>query len=53
MSEGETINQHRGFRLAELHPGAVESRRSLKPEIPVRGEHGIFIRDELELHKHL
>jgi len=46
--------QRRGFHLAELHRGAVdESRRSLKPEIPVVGEHGIRIRDELELHKQL
>jgi ribosomal protein S18 acetylase RimI-like enzyme len=44
--------QRRGFRLANLREGAVdESRRSLKPEIPVEGEHGIFIHDELELHK--
>ena len=44
--------QRRGFRLAKLHPGAVdESRRSLKPEIPVEGEHGIPIHDELELEK--
>ena len=46
--------QRRGFRLAEVHPGAVEdSRRSLKPEIPEVGEHGIPLRDELELHKDL
>jgi ribosomal protein S18 acetylase RimI-like enzyme len=46
--------QRRGFRLAQLHPGAVdESRRSLKPEIPVEGEHGIPIHDELELHKEI
>lgn len=33
-----------------LHRGAVdESRRTLKPEIPPTGAHGIPIRDELEL----
>ena len=38
--------QRRGFRLAELHPGAVDrSRATLKPEIPVIGDHGIPIRD--------
>jgi GNAT superfamily N-acetyltransferase len=42
--------QRRGFRLAKLHAGAVDrSRESLKPEIPAIGEHGIPIRDELEL----
>jgi GNAT superfamily N-acetyltransferase len=46
--------QRRGFRLARLHPGAVDrSRRSLRPEIPEIGEHGIPLRDELELHKEL
>jgi GNAT superfamily N-acetyltransferase len=44
--------QRRGFRLAELRPGAVdESRRELKPEIPETGEYGIPIRDELILEK--
>ena len=42
--------QRRGFRLRELRPGAVdEARRSLKPEIPPVGHHGIPLRDELEL----
>jgi GNAT superfamily N-acetyltransferase len=42
--------QRRGFRLAVLRPGAVdESRRSLKPEIPLTGAYGIPLRDELEL----
>ena len=42
--------QRRGFRLAALRPGAVdESRRSLKAEIPAIGDHGIPLRDELEL----
>jgi ribosomal protein S18 acetylase RimI-like enzyme len=42
--------QRRGFRLAALHPGAVDgSRARLKPEIPEIGDHGIPLRDELEL----
>jgi GNAT superfamily N-acetyltransferase len=42
--------QRRGFRLRELHPGAVEeSRRRLKPEIPEIGEYGIPLRDEIVL----
>jgi GNAT superfamily N-acetyltransferase len=44
--------QRRGFRLAELNPGAVDdSRRTLKPEIPETGEYGIPIRDEVVLEK--
>jgi N-acetylglutamate synthase-like GNAT family acetyltransferase len=44
--------QRRGFRLAELHPGAVDdSRARLKPEIPETGEYGIPLRDELVLDK--
>jgi GNAT superfamily N-acetyltransferase len=44
--------QRRGFRLAALHRGAVdESRARLKPEIPEVGDHGIPIRDELELER--
>ena len=44
--------QRRGFRLAELHPGAVdEARARLKPEIPRVGDHGIPLRDELVLEK--
>jgi len=42
--------QRRGFRLAALRPGAVEeARRTLKPEIPEKGDDGIPIRDELDL----
>ncbi len=44
--------QRRGFRLAALHRGAVDdSRARLKPEIPPIGDHGIDMRDELELDK--
>ena len=43
--------QRRGFRLAALHAGAVDdSRARLKPEIPLVGDYGIPLRDELELH---
>ena len=39
-----------GWRLAALRPGAIdEARRTLKPSIGEIGEHGIPIRDELEL----
>jgi GNAT superfamily N-acetyltransferase len=44
--------QRRGFHFAKVHPGAVDaSRLKLKPGIPVVGEYGIPIRDEIELEK--
>ena len=46
--------QRRGFRLAELHPGAVDhSRATLKPSIPEVGDHGIPLHDELVLERRL
>lgn len=42
--------QRRGLRLARVWVDAVtEARRTLKPEIPLLGDHGIEIRDEIEL----
>ena len=41
--------QKRGFRLVAVHPGAVNESRKLKPEIPLIGNDGIPIRDEIEL----
>ena len=41
--------QKRGFSLVQLHPNAVERSRQLKPDIPMVGQHGIPIRDEIEL----
>jgi ribosomal protein S18 acetylase RimI-like enzyme len=41
--------QRRGFTLAAVHPNAAAEARRLKPEIPLIGEYGIPIRDELEL----
>jgi len=42
--------QRRGMRLVRLRLDAVtQARRLLKPEIPLLGENGIPIRDELEL----
>lgn len=41
--------QKRGFELVAVRRGAVDLARQIKPEIPLLGEHGIPIRDELEL----
>jgi len=48
------LYQKAGFRLTALRAGAVDdARRLLKPAIPTIGEHGIPIRDEIELAKDL
>jgi GNAT superfamily N-acetyltransferase len=41
--------QKRGFVLVAVHCGALEQSRKLKPQIPLVGEHGIPLRDEIEL----
>jgi len=41
--------QRRGLRLVAVHPGAVDAARTLKPQIPVLGSHGIPLHDEIEL----
>jgi ribosomal protein S18 acetylase RimI-like enzyme len=48
------LYQKAGWRLSALRPGAIdELRRSVKPSLPEVGEHGIPLRDELELTKDL
>jgi RimJ/RimL family protein N-acetyltransferase len=41
--------QRRGFTLAAIHCDAVSRSRQIKPEIPLIGNDGIPIRDEIEL----
>lgn len=41
--------QRRGFRLAALRTGAVDRARLRKPAIPRAGDHGIPLRDEIDL----
>ena len=41
--------QRRGWRLAALRPGAVDGARTIKPSLPLTGEHGLPIRDEIDL----
>ncbi len=41
--------QKRGFTLAALRTNAVERARELKPELPLVGNDGIPLRDEIEL----
>lgn len=41
--------QKRGFTLVAIYPNAVNRSRLLKPSIPLIGEFGIPLRDEIEL----
>jgi GNAT superfamily N-acetyltransferase len=42
--------QRRGFHLSAIRPGAVDrTRQERKPQIPVTGEYGIPLRDEIDL----
>jgi len=41
--------QRRGYRLAALRPGAVDAARARKPSIPLIGDHGLPLRDEIDL----
>jgi len=43
--------QKRGFILSKIIHNAVEEARKIKPEIPLTGNDGIPIRDEIELIK--
>ena len=40
--------QRRGFTIRNVRLGAVEASRKLKPSIPLVGENGIPLRDEIE-----
>jgi ribosomal protein S18 acetylase RimI-like enzyme len=42
--------QKLGMRLVAIHKDAIkEARETIKPEIPLKGEHGIPINDEIEM----
>lgn len=45
--------QKRSFRLAAIHRDAVTAARKLKPQIPLIGNHGIPILDEVEMEMRL
>ena len=45
--------QRWGMRIAAVHAGAISESREIKPELPVTGDDGIPIRDEIELVKEL
>ena len=41
--------QKRDFELVAVHRGAIAQSRRIKPQIPILGQAGIPIRDEIEL----
>lgn len=45
--------QKRGFTLVAIHRNAVDLSREIKPQIPLVGDSGIAIRDEIELEMYL
>lgn len=47
-SRAQRFYTSRGWVRAAVHPGAVRLARELKPEIPLVGEGGVPIEDEIE-----
>ena len=45
--------QRYGFTIATIYPNSIEEARKRKPEIPLTGNDGIPIRDEIEFEIHL
>ncbi len=43
--------QRRGFRIVAIRPGAVDVSRGSKPSIPLLGNDGIPLRDEIQLER--
>ena len=45
--------QRYGFTIATIYPNSMEEARKRKPEIPLTGNDGIPLRDEIEFEIHL
>lgn len=45
--------QKRGFTIAAVHVNSLEAARKLKPEIPLFGNEGLPLRDEIEFEMRL
>ena len=41
----------KGYRLVKVHKDALAISRKLKPQIPLKGKHNIFLQDEWEFEK--
>jgi len=46
---GLKFYQNRGFTIKAVYPNAVQKSRKFKPQIPLVGENGIPIKDEIAL----
>ncbi|MFC1946800.1 GNAT family N-acetyltransferase [Chloroflexota bacterium] len=45
--------QRYGFTIATIYPNSMKEARKIKPEIPLTGNDGIPLRDEIEFEIHL
>ena len=45
--------QKRGYCLSKIYPNAMDEVRKVKPNVPVIGDNGIPLRDEIELEKNI
>ena len=43
--------QKRGYEIRAVHRNSIEESRKIKPQIPLIGNYGIPIRDEIEMEK--
>lgn len=45
--------QRNGYRMSDIRPNAVDMARRVKPSIPLKGNNGIVIKDEIVMTKQL
>ena len=45
--------QKRWYYLTKLYPNAMDEVRKVKPNVPLVGENGIPLRDEIQLEKNI
>ena len=51
--DGLRFYQRRGYRMAAIYYGGVSASRQVKPAIPLVGDYGIQLQDEIVLEKNL
>lgn len=51
--DGLRFYQRRGYRMAAIYYGGVSAARQMKPAIPLVGDYGIQLQDEVVLEKNL
>ena len=45
--------QKRGYNITKIYKNAMDEVRKVKPDVPLIGENGIPLKDEIELQKEL